>query len=115
MYRQIQEQIRRLVASGQLAPGTPLPSVREVAVEHSVNPMTVSKAYNLLEAEGLLDRNRGKVMTVATKRRSQGTIVQRLQQIDEQVEQLVFASRQLELEKKDVLGFVSKKWEDQDA
>ena len=54
IYRQLVEQIRRLIAGGQLAPGTELPSVREVAQSHAVNPMTISKAYALLEAEGLL-------------------------------------------------------------
>ena len=46
------EQIRRLVASGQLAPGTELPSIRELALAHTINPMTVSKVYARLEAEG---------------------------------------------------------------
>ena len=54
-----------MVASGQLAPGTELPSVRELALKHAINPMTVSKVYSLLETEGVLERNRGKPMTVA--------------------------------------------------
>ena len=54
IYRQLQEQVRRLVASGQLRNGAELPSVRELALAHAINPMTISKAYSLLEAEGLL-------------------------------------------------------------
>jgi GntR family transcriptional regulator len=65
IYRQIVEQVRRLVASGQLKPGEPLPSVRAVALNHAINPMTVSKAYSLLESEGMLMRLRGVGMTVA--------------------------------------------------
>ncbi len=65
LYRQITGQIRRLVAGGQLRAGQPLPSVREVAGLHAINPMTVSKAYSQLEAEGLLVRLRGKGMVVA--------------------------------------------------
>lgn len=65
IYRQIVDQVRRLVASGQLAPGDELPSVRTVALEHAINPMTVSKAYSLLEAAGLLERRRGVGMVVA--------------------------------------------------
>src|SRR5690606_857952 len=65
IYRQIAEQIRRLVAGGQLAAGTTLPSVRDVAAAHAINPMTVSKAYSQLEAEGVLERQRGKGMAVA--------------------------------------------------
>jgi GntR family transcriptional regulator len=68
IFRQIAAQIRRLVASGQLAPGERLPSVREVAELHAINPMTVSRAYSLLEAEGLLERLRGKGMAVSARR-----------------------------------------------
>jgi len=65
IYRQIVEQVHRLIASGQLLPGADLPSVRAVALAHAINPMTVSKAYSLLEAEGLLVRLRGVGMVVA--------------------------------------------------
>jgi GntR family transcriptional regulator len=65
IYRQIVDQVRRLAASGQLAPGAELPSVRAVAQQHAINPMTVSKAYSLLEAEGLLERRRGLGMVLA--------------------------------------------------
>lgn len=65
IYRQIVEQVRRQIAGGQLRPGIELPSVRAVAQLHAINPMTVSKAYSLLEAEGLLERRRGMGMVVA--------------------------------------------------
>ncbi len=65
IYRQVVEQVQRLVAGGQLRPGDELPSVRAVAERHAINPMTVSKAYSLLEAEGLLERLRGVGMVVA--------------------------------------------------
>ena len=65
IYRQLVEQARRRVAGGQLVPGDTLPSVREVASALAVNPMTVSKAYAMLEAEGVLQRRRGLGMQVA--------------------------------------------------
>jgi GntR family transcriptional regulator len=65
IYRQIVEQVRRHVASGQWRTGEELPSVRALALEHAINPMTVSKAYSLLEAEGLLERRRGMGMVIA--------------------------------------------------
>jgi GntR family transcriptional regulator len=68
IYRQIVDQIRRQVASGQLRAGDELPSVRALAQEHAINPMTASKAYSLLEAEGLLERRRGMGMVVAEVR-----------------------------------------------
>jgi GntR family transcriptional regulator len=65
IYRQVVEQVQRMIASGQLRPGDGLPSVREVAMLHAINPMTVSKAYSLLENDGLLTRLRGVGMVVA--------------------------------------------------
>jgi GntR family transcriptional regulator len=109
IYRQLIDQVRRMVASGQLASGTALPSVREVAAEYTVNPTTISKAYSLLEGEGLLQRNRGKPMTIAGGRRNQGALAQRLKQVERQVEALVLAARQLELQEADLTGLIRKK------
>ena len=68
IYRQIVEQVRRQVAGGVWRAGDELPSVRALAQQHAINPMTVSKAYGLLEAEGLLQRRRGMGMAVADVR-----------------------------------------------
>jgi GntR family transcriptional regulator len=67
IYRQIVDQVRRQMAGGQLRPGMELPSVRALAQQHAINPMTVSKAYSLLESEGLLERRRGMGMVVAAQ------------------------------------------------
>ena len=56
---QIEEGIRRLVASGALAAGGSIPSVRELARELRVNPATVSKAYQRLTEAGVLHVRRG--------------------------------------------------------
>ena len=48
LYFQIIEEIKRLVASGQLNPGDQLPTVRQLAVELAINPNTVAKAYDEL-------------------------------------------------------------------
>lgn len=114
IYRQVLEQVRRQVASGQLKPGDTLPSVREVAMTHAVNPMTISKAYSLLQAEGLLEHNRGKPMTVASQSRAQSPLTQRLQQIDPLVEQVAVAARQLQLSQAEVIKLLRRKWEQSD-
>ncbi len=111
IYRQLVEQIRRLIAGGQLLPGAELPSVRDLAIEHTVNPMTISKAYSLLEAEGLLERNRGRPMTVAAGRRLQVSLSQRIKQFEPQAAQFVTAARQLELSEKDLIALIQRKWE----
>jgi GntR family transcriptional regulator len=114
IYRQLVDQVRRLIAGGQLPPGAQLPSVRDLAVEYAVNPMTVSKAYSLLEAEGLLERNRGKPMTVAAGRRAQASLAQRLRQIEPQVRQLALSARQLELTPRDLAALINRNWEHKD-
>lgn len=114
IYRQLLEQVRRLVASGQLPPGTELPSIRDLAVKHAVNPMTVSKAYTLLEAEGLLERHRGKPMTVANQSRVASLPAKRLQQLEPHLDHLVLAARQLELSESEVIKALRKKWEKTD-
>lgn len=114
IYRQILEQVRRKVASGQLKPGDALPSVREVAMAHAVNPMTISKAYSLLEAEGMLEHNRGKPMTVASQARTQSPLPKRLEQIDSLVEQVVLAGKQLQLSQAEVSKLLRRKWEQND-
>ena len=114
IYRQLVEQIRRLIAGGQLQPGAELPSVRDLAVTHAVNPMTVSKAYALLEAEGLLQRNRGKPMTVTAGRKAQASLAQRIKQLEPQAAPLVTAARQLELTERDLTALIRRTWEQQD-
>ncbi|HEX9473000.1 MAG TPA: GntR family transcriptional regulator [Steroidobacteraceae bacterium] len=110
IYRQIVEQVRRLVAAGQLTAGTELPSVREVALEHTVNFNTVSKAYGLLESEGLLVRHRGRPMTIAPQSRGASDVRRRGEQLAPQIEQLVFAAQQLDLDIEDLLILMRKKW-----
>lgn len=66
IYRQIQDQIRFGIASGLLRAGEQLPTVRALAVELSVNPNTVIKAYNELEHEGVLTTEQGTGTFVAT-------------------------------------------------
>ena len=71
IYRQVIEQVRRQIMAGQLSEGQQLDSVRELAGRLRVNPMTISKAYALLEVEGLAERRRGIGLFVARVRRSQ--------------------------------------------
>jgi GntR family transcriptional regulator len=59
LWRQIELGMQRLVAGGALAPGAAVPSVRELAHELGVNPMTVSKAYQKLAEAGVLEVRRG--------------------------------------------------------
>lgn len=111
IYRQLVEQIRRMVASGQLSPGTELPSIRELALKHAINPMTVSKVYSLLEGEGVLERNRGKPMTVARRLEPMAALSERLDELEPHLENLILAARQLELDIDELVDALQSKWE----
>ena len=67
IYRQIQDEIRYGIASDLLGPGEQLPTVRSLAVELSVNPNTVIKAYSELEREGILTTEQGSGTFVAAQ------------------------------------------------
>jgi GntR family transcriptional regulator len=103
IYQQIAAQLRRLIMSGQLAAGEELPSVREVAGYHAINPMTVSRAYSQLEGEGLLTRRRGKGMAVAESRRRLLSDERRLDELDGALRELARQARELDLAPERVL------------
>jgi GntR family transcriptional regulator len=65
LWRQIEEGLRRLVASGALPPGELVPSVRDLARDLRVNPATVVKAFQRLVEAGLLEVRRGEGTYVA--------------------------------------------------
>jgi GntR family transcriptional regulator len=67
LWKQIEENVRRLVASGALRPGAALPSVRDLARELSINPATVAKGYQRLVDAGILAVKRGEGTFVADK------------------------------------------------
>ncbi len=96
IYRQIMEQVRMLVASGKLTAGDYLPSVRQMAGELDINMMTVSKAYARLEAEGIVERDRGLGMRV-TNNVPQESAADRKIELREHVEVMVTRAKQLGL------------------
>ncbi|HKC23253.1 MAG TPA: GntR family transcriptional regulator [Thermoanaerobaculia bacterium] len=65
IWKQIEDGVRRLVASGALRPGGSVPSVRDLARDLSVNPATVAKAYQRLSDAGVLSVKRGEGTFVA--------------------------------------------------
>ncbi|MEW6370200.1 MAG: GntR family transcriptional regulator [Pseudomonadota bacterium] len=98
IYRQLVEQVKRLVAAGQMAPGDGMPSVRELAQALALNPMTVSKAYSLLEMEGVLARRRGLGMEVAERAGGGQSALERAELLRPTLERAAMEARQLELD-----------------
>ncbi|WP_147652347.1 GntR family transcriptional regulator [Vulcaniibacterium gelatinicum] len=64
IYRQLKERVVAMMLDGVLKPGDPLPSVRQVAAEYQLNPITVSRAYQELADEALVEKRRGLGMYV---------------------------------------------------
>ncbi|WP_421419373.1 GntR family transcriptional regulator [Pseudoalteromonas lipolytica] len=109
IYKQLHEQIVRLIVGGQLAAGEELPSVRKIADHFAVNPMTVSRAISQLVDQGWLERRRGQATKVAIKA---------MQQTDQQesllfnaIDQLIQQSKQLDVPQVNLVKLVKKRWE----
>jgi GntR family transcriptional regulator len=96
IYRQLVDQVHALIAGGRLVAGDLLPSVRQVAQAAEVNPMTVSKAYSRLEADGVVERVRGQGMRVLGSSAS-GTLRQRRQEFRQLVAPALHRAFQLGL------------------
>src|SRR5258708_38810446 len=64
IYRQLRDRVVHMILDGVLSEGDPLPSVRNVAAEYRVNPLTVLKAYQQLVSEDLVETRRGLGMFV---------------------------------------------------
>ena len=68
LYRQVLEQVKFGIASGTLQPGEQLPTVRQLAVDLSINPNTVIRAYRELEIEGVIETHQGSGTFVGNQR-----------------------------------------------
>ncbi len=64
IYRQLKDRVVAMMLDGVLKPGDALPSVRQVAAEYQLNPITVSRAYQELADEQLVEKRRGLGMYV---------------------------------------------------
>jgi GntR family transcriptional regulator len=64
IYRQLRDRVVAMILEGVLTDGDPLPSVRNVAAEYRLNPLTVLKGYQELVDEGLVEKKRGRGMFV---------------------------------------------------
>ena len=64
IYRQLKDRVVSMMLDGVLKPGDALPSVRQIAAEYQLNPITVSRAYQELADEALVEKRRGLGMYV---------------------------------------------------
>ena len=105
IYRQLQDQVRSQIAGGRLVAGEFLPSVRQLAQRLAVNPMTISKAYSLLERDGLVELVRGQGMRVLAPSASANGKARR-QVLMPLLEQVAATARQLSLAPDEVISLL---------
>ena len=96
IYRQISNQIKYLIASGQLKTGQELPGIRTLAEQLTVTPNTILKAYDELEVGGLLEKRRGSGTYVTdtnsplTRKEQRRILAQRIDAVLTEASQLSF-------------------------
>ncbi|MDE0451765.1 MAG: GntR family transcriptional regulator [Gammaproteobacteria bacterium] len=107
IYRQIVQQARHAIAVGRVKPGERLPSVRAIATQLGVNPMTVSKAYSMLEQAGVVLRQPGIGMVVSDAGTNPADA------IDDDARTLVQTAKQVGLLRKEVVAQINRIWEEE--
>ncbi len=114
IYRQIIDQVRRFVASGVLKAGDELPSIRQAASHYEINPMTISKAYSLLEKDGVVEHIRGGGMRVASLNSASRTPRKRMELLRPALLDVATQAKQLGLSRIEVLEALSAYLEERD-
>ena len=104
IYRQVRDRVVVMILDGALKEGDPLPSVRSVAAEHRVNPLTVLKGYGELVDEKLVESRRGLGMFVTAGAHDLLLEAERRKFLAEQWPQVQAAIQRLGLNAKDLLN-----------
>jgi GntR family transcriptional regulator len=104
IYRQLRDQVVAMMLDGLLKEGDPLPSVRNVAAESRVNPLTVLKAYQELVDDGLVEKRRGLGMFMMAGARERLLEGERRKFLKEQWPQIQATIRRLGLSPEDLLA-----------
>lgn len=108
IYRQLSEQIVRLIVGGQLETEQVLPSVRQMAEHLSVNPMTVSRAVQQLVEQGWLERRRGQPTRVASRQDNESTSSAQL--LKPEVDELLTQAKQLGVSREELIKLIDSCW-----
>ena len=107
-YRQIVFAATRAVVSGELLPGSPFPSVREISQALKINPNTAHKVVAELVRNGILEVMPGIGTAVKAGRRASEEDLRKL--LSDEVEQLLVEARRLGLGKEEVLAAITERW-----
>ncbi len=111
VYRQVMDQVKTHIALGNLPAGNLLASVRQMSKDLEINPMTVSKAYSLLEKEGVVEHLRGQGMKVAQGTSSKKFLNTSHETIAPLISEVVLKGKQLSLTVEQVHKLIDEEWE----
>jgi len=103
IYRQLRDKVVTAIMEGSLREGEALPSVRNVAVDLSINPITASKAYQELVMEGLVEKRRGLGMFVVEGAQTKLMEAERTRFLNEEWPRVMDTIRRLGLSADDLL------------
>jgi DNA-binding transcriptional regulator YhcF (GntR family) len=98
IYRQLRDRVVAMILEGALKDGDALPSVRNVAAEYRLNPLTVLKGYQELVDEGLVEKKRGRGMFITDGARQQLLKDERRRFIDKEWPQVLGTIERLGLD-----------------
>jgi len=111
IYRQLFQQLRQRIVSGQLAPDEQLPSVRDLAADLKINLLTVAKVYQLLEGDGFVETRRG-LGTFVIGGRETRSLTEKRKLVADAVEQVVAEAQQLDLEESEIVKLIHQRFEE---
>lgn len=106
IYRQLRDRVVAMILEGALTDGDALPSVRNVAAEYRLNPLTVLKGYQELVDEGLVEKKRGRGMFVTEGARKQLLKDERQRFLEKEWPQVVATIERLGLDASELLSAI---------
>jgi len=109
IYRQVRDKVVTLILEGVLKEGDALPSIRTVAAEYRLNPLTVMKGYQQLVDEGLLEKRRGLGMFIRDGARKQLQEFERTKFLAEEWPAVIKRIERLELQPDELLQAIRKR------
>ena len=104
IYRQLKDRIVAMLLDGLLKPGDALPSVRQIAADFQLNPITVSRAYQELADATLVEKRRGIGMYVTEDAREKLIISERARFLQEEWPQMLERIRRLGMNMEELLS-----------
>ncbi|MDR1867135.1 MAG: GntR family transcriptional regulator [Treponema sp.] len=106
IYRQLIQQIKYIILSGQAQPGDRLPTIRSLSVALKINPNTIAKAYNELEICGILATQVGSGTYIADKK-PQADDSERLEKVHDTIKLFMQELRNLGVKKEEVCALIA--------